>query len=632
MLYSTLKNKALGQLSTQTMIEKILPKKKVSKDPWLRPALISVNYSEYGDAYDDQSYKALAAKWADGVNINEYPYMKWVKEDLAENGGIHLRLLADFMSIGTVPRRWNELDPANAVTPEQREKRLIRLQDRCKRTKVAVLDYYTDKVEQHEIIETVERLDEKLTGLPDKNVQFRLFVVEDLSRDVIETLGIKIEPDFFRAHIADYIWYNVRDRWRDPPSLRVASNKYNWRQLRYMTLRYFDSRADYDLAFQKSQGFNIQRRVDEDLSNMSHWDKEDAIVGLIRTRATYWLQPESESTSTGARIGVLLLDPAVTEGEPLWRGGRTCWPTPQFSEKYKEKPPIDGNIFNDFIFWARQNDIFRNSTTAADEPLSKGQAPMRVLLYLTCTEWLTLADYIKTRLNQFELELLKPKVFRPKGQSEDTALTKLNGWRRLFHQYLEMVSGTMEHLHFPPSYNKTVMAAEFPETFAAGGSWVSSRTYPRGVVNEMPPEDERTPPESNTLSPPLPPSSLIDYQSDFLSIRSQLEVYQKHADRLLSFVLSIASMEDTRRSRQDNQNIGRLTWLATITIPFSLVSAVLSMQPLASDISPMTYSVYFGTAIPLAFLVTLVALAFRSKYARLLMPALFNPKSSKTID
>lgn len=45
----------------------------------------------------------------------------------------------------------------------------------------------------------------------DPSVKLRLFVVEDLSREVIEALGSKfdIDPSFFREHLVDYVWYNV---------------------------------------------------------------------------------------------------------------------------------------------------------------------------------------------------------------------------------------------------------------------------------------------------------------------------------------------------------------------------------------------------------------------------------------
>lgn len=51
-----------------------------------------------------------------------------------------------------------------------------------------------------------------LNGLGEnKSVKTRLFVVEDLSRNVIELLGnhFKVDPSFFREHIVDYAWYNT---------------------------------------------------------------------------------------------------------------------------------------------------------------------------------------------------------------------------------------------------------------------------------------------------------------------------------------------------------------------------------------------------------------------------------------
>lgn len=43
------------------------------------------------------------------------------------------------------------------------------------------------------------------------DTKLRLFVVEDLSREVIETLGAHydVDPLFFREHLVDYVWYNI---------------------------------------------------------------------------------------------------------------------------------------------------------------------------------------------------------------------------------------------------------------------------------------------------------------------------------------------------------------------------------------------------------------------------------------
>jgi hypothetical protein len=81
-------------------------------------------------------------------------------------------------------------------------------------------------------------------------------------------------------------------------------------QLRYVTARYFDVDKDdnpkdvarsFKEAGKEAASFNILRRVDDDLSNKSFWDKQGAIVGLTRSRATFWLQPES--ARQGAPVG-----------------------------------------------------------------------------------------------------------------------------------------------------------------------------------------------------------------------------------------------------------------------------------------------------------------------------------------
>jgi len=124
------------------------------------------------------------------------------------------------------------------------------------------------------------------------DVRLRLFVVEDLSRDVIENLGshFDIEPDFFREHIVDYAWYNVRDPWRNPPNLKIVSRQQHWFQVRYVTSRYFDTPDSFKRGFEESQTFNVLRRPDDDQNNKAFWDKKEAIVGMTRSRASFWLK------------------------------------------------------------------------------------------------------------------------------------------------------------------------------------------------------------------------------------------------------------------------------------------------------------------------------------------------------
>lgn len=81
------------------------------------------------------------------------------------------------------------------------------------KTRVFRLDYPVDTERPivHHECNTPDELRQKIDGLDDGSVKFRLWVVEDLSREVIETLGhhYDIDPSFFREHILDYVWYNI---------------------------------------------------------------------------------------------------------------------------------------------------------------------------------------------------------------------------------------------------------------------------------------------------------------------------------------------------------------------------------------------------------------------------------------
>ena len=80
---------------------------------------------------------------------------------------------------------------------------------RASRTKVAMLtfgpDAHVHRVDFSDINNLSTALNEPRNSHDD--VHARLFVVEDLSRDVIEALGARfdVDPLFFRGHISDYM-------------------------------------------------------------------------------------------------------------------------------------------------------------------------------------------------------------------------------------------------------------------------------------------------------------------------------------------------------------------------------------------------------------------------------------------
>ncbi|KAI0486679.1 hypothetical protein F4859DRAFT_466507 [Xylaria cf. heliscus] len=566
-----------------------------SRDSWWRADLKSKEYDVFGDAYDDRVYRKLEKEWT--KDINPSPYLDWVRK-LSESGWIHLRPLADFMFVGASPQRWGDLDPDRGSDQGKEELtsggEITRRKDergrRVTKTHVCVLDYYRDEV-QKETFTSARDLETGLDKPIAEEVEFRLYVVEDLSRDVIELFGqkYKIEPDFFRAHIMDFAWSNVRDRWRNPPLLDIVSRHQNWMQLRYVIARYFDAnekhspkeKSNFTEAADEATKFNIFRRVDDDLSNKSYWDKEGAIVGLTRSRATFWLQPGG--LGKGSKVGVLLLDPTVTKGVPLWRGRRPLWPMPEYGQAPPSAPPQNDSLFDHFVFWAQQTNLYPNCPT---DDYSKAHIPTQVLLYFVVSEWLTMSDYIKARLNQLDWEIVKPQFFGRGKKGVNDMLEKLHMWRRLVPLYREMVSETIRHL------DQFSGRIQVPMT--------SCNTADDGK-HEL----------------------ISHYKQDLVHIKSQLEEYQNRIDQITSVVTAVISIDNSRRGLQDNRNIGRLTWLATIFIPLSLIAGILSMQSDVTQISRNTFKIYFATSLPLVVVIAAAALTLsqtRSVTQYLLQP------------
>jgi hypothetical protein len=252
-----------------------------------------MGYSHVSNARVDALLSSESSILGQKVNCSRnpteknYPYLTHIKA--LSNAWPHLRLLADFMEVSTTPSRWKELGTETQgkdgkVANEERE-------ERASRTNVTRLDYLGSGDVDEKKCENPNELIEALKEDAGES-KLRLFVVEDLSRDVIEALGdnLDIEPAFFREHIVDFAWCNIRDRWQDPPNLHIAARQQRWLQLRYVTARYYKTTEEFAKGVKEAENFNVFRRLDDDSNNKAVWDDKGAIVGIIRTRASFWLR------------------------------------------------------------------------------------------------------------------------------------------------------------------------------------------------------------------------------------------------------------------------------------------------------------------------------------------------------
>lgn len=484
------------------------------------------------------------------------PYLNHVK--LLSKAWPTLRHLADFMEVGTSPLQWKYL------VKNQKERDL-----RVEKTKVTFFEYNPETMPYKKHITKATELKNTLDSLASVNGKpppLRLFIVEDLSRDVIELFGSRfdVDPLFFREQIEDYVWHNTRDPWAVPPSLTSSIKHRSWFRLRNMRLRYHDNKDSFECATWDANEWNVLRRPDNDHNHWAHKDQPGAVVSIMRTRTTIWIG--KDKTCGDGTVGIVLLDPTIKEGKPIWHDRSNWIPTTSM-----EAPPpvieLSKSWYEDIV---QMTDLYPWFETASSQEIEP-QVLAYPTLYAVCAEWLLVCDYVKARLNQIEWEIEIPDVFRhqddTRSKSEVIAdsLQRLHTWRRHIPVFRDMVNEALEQA--------LPVAARL--------------TTPNGLDNTK-------------------TEAFEDVKPDFNRILKALKELQDRVDRLTNVVTSEITIVDSKQSIEDNHNLARLTWLATTFIPLSFVSAFFSMN---EDVAALkfTYGWFFLAAIPFTALVMLIA-------------------------
>jgi hypothetical protein len=106
-----------------------------------------------------------------------------------------------------------------------------------------------------------------------------------------------------------------------------------WVAIRFVTARYFETTESFQQGFKEAFCFNVMRRPDNDQNNKSVWDGGKMIVGITRTRASFWYrsadsQKTGESQETGEgqetggsqKTGESQKKAAVGKNYALWEG------------------------------------------------------------------------------------------------------------------------------------------------------------------------------------------------------------------------------------------------------------------------------------------------------------------------
>lgn len=262
---------------------------------------------------------------------------------------------------------------------------------------------------------------------------------------------------------------------------------------------------------------------------------------------------------------ILLLDPTISEGDPLWYTYRN-WETPPSLKTWSStsnltQGPNRLSFFEDFIYWARNpNGLSLKRSAASTTLASPLDTPVCALLHLICAEWLTATDYTHTRLNQIDWELtfpLDPENIRPQLNH---ANERMHHWRRAIPLYRKMLSDTL-----------VTVFREAPHVPGLGTSRLPS-----------------------ALADILTTDAISAYKSDVLLRLAAMHDLQARFDKLSEVAAAFASTEESRSSNMLNQRLSNLTWLATTFLPLSLVAGLLSVQP---DVTTLGDSISYWARI-----------------------------------
>lgn len=528
---------------------------------------------EYGDTYVDNGtcYTEVAKRpWEDLPELldasSTMPYLTHVKR--LSKVWPTLRHLVDFMEVGTSPLQWRYLKHKETERVE-----------RVKRTEITFIEYKPAMEPKTEHIDSTAMLTAKLKSLAHdagNKPPLRLFIVEDLSREVIETLGgwFDIDPLFFREHIEDYVWHNTRDPWAMPPPLTTSTRQRSWFRVRNMRLRYHKTQKSFEDARWDANDWNVIRRPDDDKNHWAHKDevckdekgKEDkAVVSIMRTRTTTWIGKDRRCGD--GTVGIILLDPTLKEGKPLWHD-RSNWLPTTSMEVSTPKIKLSSSWYQDIVQMTAAYPWFKQEVGHGIKP----QVLAYPTLYTICAEWLLVCDYVKTRLSQIEWEVELPKTFR--RPADDTrsksdviadSLQRLHTWRRHIPVFRDMVTEALDQ----------ALPAVVRLTSHLHGDEAAAK-------------------------------ALDEVKPDFERVLKSLEELQDRVNNLTGVVTSEINLNDSHQAIEDNHNLTRLTWLATIFIPLSFVSAFFSMNESVADLK-YTYGWFFVTAIPFTALCLVIA-------------------------
>lgn len=261
------------------------------------------------------------------------------------------------------------------------------------------------------------------------------------------------------------------------------------------------------------------------------------------------------NTLADKSAAILLVDPTVSQGYPLWGGHRPFDDAPPMNTPIQPEPPARTTLFEEVVYWSSKLSVPELDTVRNDLDSRSIALPM---MRLVLADWRTTLKYMATMLGKIEWEFERPHWGEGPSEVEDS-LKKLSPWRRNIPYYQTMISDAIDRLFSP----------------------------------EM-----RQPGLVNPLSTPTPKAGILSLLYDFRVVQSQMDGNEQRIEKIQTIATNSINIEESRRAVRQNQNLARLTFLATIFIPLNFTSSFLSMSPDFSA-AKQTIWMFFAIGFPL---------------------------------
>ncbi|KAI0508724.1 hypothetical protein F5B22DRAFT_658850 [Xylaria bambusicola] len=366
---------------------------------------------------------------------------------------------------------------------------------------------------------------------------------------VIELLGfaLDIDPLFFRFHLEDHTWFNIKDDWIEMPELESQSYKRDFvtiklsRRGRYGAVEpYYGDRLFIKGSlivglqealvhfFQRLHTSNVLRRIDFEgqvkSGKNAWWEDSPHEVGLLRRKVSIWSRKQGNDWT-----GVVLVDSSITAGHPLWNGyGRL--------------------------------DIPPSMSASAESLISKEPNTPIFNALLSCLSTFRPED--RARL-MADPENITSYVY-PMVLGGSSTWSGLANWMTMKRLSTAFISGSAAYPFMWPG-------PEAPLTALRAATVCRPRCLP-------------------SLSP--------------------IRTLQQQADKIMKMAVAIISVEEGKKAVDESRNMSRIIYLAFVFVPLSFVTSLLSMSPDISQARALAYGIFFAVSVPISLTALYISLSW----------------------